>query len=361
VGLGAKYLYCFNKEVIIMKVLITGCAGFIGSHLAKHFLKKNVEVFGIDDLSRKGTQLNLDDLSVYDGFEFFKVDIRNNSDVEEVFKNHGEFELIIHEAGQVAVTTSVADPRTDFEINALGTFNLLEATRLYSPDAFFEFASTNKVYGKMDEVTVVEKDGRYMYEDLHNGVPETQNLDFHSPYGCSKGVADQYVRDYSRIYGLKTVVLRQSCIYGTHQFGVEDQGWVAWFVIASILEKEITIYGDGMQGRDLLWIDDLVDVYVALYENADSVSGEIYNVGGGANNILSLLELVETLKKDGVLAETPEFDDWRPGDQKIFVSDISKLKKDIGWEPKVDPSLGVEKLLNWCRENKNIIASVINN
>ena len=255
-----------------MKVLITGCAGFIGCHLTKYFLSIGNEVIGLDNLSRKGGQENLKWLQTLQGkFEFNKIDIRDFTEVSAIFKRCGQFDLILHLAAQVAVTTSVVDPREDFEINAFGTFNLLEATRLYSPDAFFEFASTNKVYGKMDNVNVVERNGRYEYDMLSKGVNEDYNLDFHSPYGCSKGAADQYVRDYNRIYGLRTVVLRQSCIYGTRQFGIEDQGWIAWFIIASLLEKPITIYGDGMQIRDVLWIEDLADVWVKLFENADKV------------------------------------------------------------------------------------------
>ena len=272
-----------------MKVLVTGCAGFIGSHLAVNFLTKGHKVVGIDNLSRNGSKENLNWLTETNkNMVFCDADIRNFKGVSDVFKIYGPFDLILHMAAQVAVTTSVLDPREDFEINALGTFNILEATRLYSPEAVFEFASTNKVYGKMDKIGVTERNGRYEYDELQKGIDENYNIDFHSPYGCSKGAADQYVRDYNRIYGLKTVVLRQSCIYGTRQFGIEDQGWVAWFVIASLLNKPITVYGDGKQIRDILWIDDLVDVYVKLFENAEKVSGKVFNIGGGPSNTLSL-------------------------------------------------------------------------
>lgn len=341
------------------KVLITGCCGFIGSHLAEHFLKVGSNVIGIDNLSRKGTDLNLKFLSEKKNFEFYKEDIRDFEKMAGIFKKRGPFDLIIHEAAQVAVTTSVINPRMDFEINALGTFNLLEATRLYSSDAFFEFASTNKVYGKMDDLNVVERNGRYDYETLKSGVNEKCCLDFHSPYGCSKGVADQYVHDYSRIYGLKTVVLRQSCIYGTRQFGVEDQGWVAWFIIASIMNRPLTIYGDGKQCRDVLWIDDLVDTYVACYKNVDKVSGEIYNVGGGPKNVLSLIELVDYLKKAGIMTQDPALSDWRPGDQKIFVSDIKKICDAVHWKPKITPQEGVKKLASWAMENKSLLEKVL--
>lgn len=344
------------------KVLIAGCAGFIGGHLTKYFLAAGNTVIGIDNLTRKGSEENLKWLKEIGGNNliFCKEDIRNWAGIESIFKKHADFDLIIHEAAQVAVTTSVVNPREDFEINIGGTFNLLEATRRYSPKAFFEFASTNKVYGKMDELAVIERNGRYEYESLARGVTEKHQLDFYSPYGCSKGAADQYVHDYSRIYGLKTVVLRQSCIYGTRQFGVEDQGWVAWFAIASILERPITIYGDGKQGRDILWIDDLVDVYAKLFENADKVAGQIYNVGGGAENVLSILELVDYLKKQKIMTKDPSFSDWRPGDQKIFVCDTDKLCNAIGWMPKVSPQQGVDILFQWARENKVLLNAVLN-
>jgi CDP-paratose 2-epimerase len=343
------------------KIFITGCAGFIGFHLAQHFLESGAKVIGIDNLSRRGCETNLQALQAggENNFEFYKEDIRNFSSIEEIFKKEGPFDLVIHEAGQVAVTTSIINPREDFEINALGTFNLLEATRLYSPEAFFEFASTNKVYGKMGDIKVVERNGRYEYEDLTNGVSEDYSLDFHSPYGCSKGSADQYVRDYSRIYGLKTVVLRQSCIYGTRQFGIEDQGWVAWFTIAAMLNKPISIYGDGKQGRDLLWIDDLINAYVGLYNNADKVAGKVFNVGGGSENVMSLLELVAILKDSGVMQQDPINAEWRHGDQKIFVCDIKSITSEIQWKPIVSPRQGVAKLIEWTAANKNMLNKIL--
>ena len=238
-----------------IKILITGCAGFIGCHLSKHYLNKGAQIVGIDNLSRRGSGTNLKWLQSQSNgnFKFYNQNVCSFPDILNIYREYAPFDMVIHEAAQVAVTTSTTDPRTDFEINALGTFNMLEATRMFSPEALFQYASTNKVYGKMNNVEVVRRNGRYEYKDLKEGVAEDFQLDFHSPYGCSKGSADQYVRDYHRIYGLKTTVLRQSCIYGTRQFGIEDQGWVAWFTIASILKKPITIYGDGRQVRDVLW------------------------------------------------------------------------------------------------------------
>jgi CDP-paratose 2-epimerase len=211
----------------------------------------------------------------------------------------------------------------------------------------------------MEELGVVERNGRYEYENLPDGVNEAHGLDFHSPYGCSKGAADQYVRDYSRIYGLKTAVLRQSCIYGTRQFGIEDQGWVAWFTIASILDKPLTIYGDGKQGRDLLWIDDLVDAYIELYKNADDLAGGIFNVGGGPGNVLSLLELVDMLRSAGVLRREPAFSEWREGDQKIFVCDTRKMANAIRWQPRTSPAQGVARLIEWTAANKELLARML--
>lgn len=344
----------------MLKVLITGCAGFIGSHLVNRFLSDGATVTGLDNLSRKGSVLNLQWLKSQfsTGLSFHQIDIRDFDTLGNLFKTEGPFDIVIHEAAQVAVTTSVSNPREDFEINALGTFNVLEATRLWSPEAFFEFASTNKVYGGMGDVKIVERCGRYEYEAVRDGISEQYSLDFHSPYGCSKGTADQYVRDYSRIYGLRTVVLRQSCIYGTHQFGLEDQGWVAWFVIASILGKPLTIYGDGKQIRDLLWIDDLVEACVGLYRHADAAAGQVYNVGGGAENTLSLLELVKILKDERVLLSEPQYSDWRPGDQKVFVSNTSKICSAVDWKPIVAPPDGVKMLIEWTIKNKDAIGKL---
>jgi len=305
-------------------------------------------VIGVDSLVRKGCESNLQ-LLQHCGkgrFCFHRQDVRDFSAIESIFKEYAPLDLVIHEAGQVAVTASIANPREDFEVNALGTFNLLEATRLHSPGAFFEFASTNKVYGKMDGLGVVERNGRYEYENLPDGVSEEHALDLHSPYGCSKGAADQYVRDYSRIYG-------------TRQFGMEDQGWVAWFTIASVLGRPLTIFGDGKQGRDLLWIDDLVQVYVRLFENARDVAGQVFNVGGGAANLLSLLELVEMLKSAGILRRAPAFSEWRGGDQKIFVCDTRRIAAAARWRPAVPPAQGVARLIEWTVANRDFLDSML--
>ena len=266
-----------------------------------------------------------------------------------------EAEVIVHLAGQVAVTTSVTHPRQDFEANALGTFNALEAARASGRDPIFIYASTNKVYGGMEEVALYEERTRWRYADLPFGCPEGQPLDFHSPYGCSKGAGDQYVRDYARIYGLPTVVMRQSCIYGPRQFGIEDQGWVAWFVIAAVMERPITIYGDGKQVRDVLYVEDLLDAYDLAIAEIDKVKGEVYNIGGGPQNVMSVwAEFGPLLEKLLGRSIPVRHGDWRPGDQKVFYADIRRAERAFGWKPKIGAQGGVNKLFEWVNENKNL-------
>ena len=346
-----------------MKILISGAAGFIGGHAAARYLSRGAAVVGFDNLSRRGNVENLTWLTAEaakdaGSFRFEHVDIRNESDVLGLFERHGDVDVVIHLAGQVAVTTSFLNPRMDFEANALGTLNLLEATRMYAPGAVFLFASTNKVYGGMEQIRVERQGDRYAYADYPAGIPETAPLDFHSPYGCSKGTADQYVRDYARMYNLKTVVFRQSCIYGTRQFGVEDQGWIAWFTIARLLGKPITVYGDGMQVRDVLWVEDLLDLYQAAIDRIDVAKGRVFNAGGGAGNTLSLLELLDLL--DGPFGKAPPVPhaDWRPGDQRVFVADVTKAKQVLGWHPKVTPAQGVARLAEWAKGFEAVLRTV---
>ena len=343
-----------------MKVIITGVAGFIGGHAARRFLAQGATVIGIDNLSRRGNAENLEELRQLPGdFAFAFGDIRNMNDILRIFAAHEDADVVIHLAGQVAVTTSVTNPRMDFEANALGTFNLLEATRQHCPGAAFLYSSTNKVYGGMEQVVIVEKDGRYAYRDIPEGMIEETPLDFHSPYGCSKGAGDQYVRDYARIYGLKTVVFRQSCIYGSHQFGIEDQGWVAWFTIATILGKPITLYGDGKQVRDVLWVDDLIDLYQAAIDKIDIAAGKVYNAGGGLANTMSLRELLVFLEELAEHPIRPTQADWRPGDQKVFVADCTRVQTELGWSPKIAPKEGVKRLWSWIHSNRALLEKVL--
>lgn len=334
-------------------ILITGGAGFIGVHSARYFQKQGWAATVLDNLSRKGTPENLKWLKAICPITFIEADVRDRDGMERIV---GEVrpDVLLHLAGQVAVTTSVEDPRADFETNALGTLNMLEAVRRHSPKSFFINASTNKVYGRMEDLGIVERNGRYEYSDLPAGVSEERALDFHSPYGCSKGAADQYTIDYSRIYGLGTVTFRQSCIYGTQQFGVEDQGWVAWFAIAAVLGKTITIYGDGKQIRDVLHVDDLVRVYEMAYTLRAKASGQALNIGGGPTHTISLLELIAQLEKMIGKRIPLKWGDWRPGDQPVFVCNVTKAKKLLGWEPSVTVNEGVGGLIAWTRNNRQL-------
>lgn len=338
-----------------MRVFITGGAGFIGCNLADYHMKCGDEAIVFDNLSRKGTDANLAWLRENHGdrLTFVRGDIRDFDALQAALP--AETGRVYHMAGQVAVTTSVVNPREDFEINAFGTFNVLEAVRANAPHAITFYASTNKVYGGMEDILVVEDATRYRYRDLPLGIPEDRLLDFHSPYGCSKGTGDQYVRDYARIYGMRTVVFRQSCIYGLRQFGVEDQGWIAHFCIAARLGRPISIYGNGKQVRDVLWIDDLVAAYNAASDHIDVAAGQIYNIGGGPNITMSIwTEFGPMLAK---LAGHPilvTYGDWRPGDQPVYVSDIRKAEHDLKWTPRVSMPEGVERLWRWIDANPGL-------
>lgn len=346
--------YWMRHEAATMKTIVTGGAGFIGSNASSRYLKQGHRVVVIDNLARDGVRKNLEWLRPQGDLEFHQVDIRDGSQLTRLFEQHHDADQVLHLAAQVAVTTSVVSPREDFEINALGTFNVLEAMRHTGMTAPIIYASTNKVYGEMTSVGVVERSGRYAYQSLPAGVSEEHNLDFHSPYGCSKGSADQYVIDYHRIYGLRTIVFRQSCIYGYRQFGAEDQGWVAWFMIATQLGRPITIYGDGKQVRDILFIDDLLDAYDAAFAVADKAAGRAYNIGGGADNVLSLKELVAYIETRSSKPISAGSADWRPGDQKVFVSDIRRANSELGWAPKITCPHGLDLLYDWIHENREL-------
>jgi CDP-paratose 2-epimerase len=336
------------------KLLVTGGCGFIGSNLMDRLLARGERAVAFDNLSRRGSAINADWLRGRHGsrFELIHADIRDAGAVAEAAR---DADAIYHLAAQVAVTTSVTDPRTDFETNALGTFNALEAARGSGRNPTFIFASTNKIYNGISELDIAEGATRYEFRDLLGGVSEAQPLDFHSPYGCSKGAADQYVRDYHRIYGLRTVVFRQSAIYGERQFGAEDQGWLAWFMIAAVLGRQITIYGDGKQVRDMLYVDDLLNAYDAATARIDQVAGRVYNMGGGPKNTISVWkEFSPMLEKLHGRPIPVAHDDWRPGDQRVCVYDISKAARELDWQPRVPVKAGVEKLYRWVRENANL-------
>jgi CDP-paratose 2-epimerase len=339
------------------QILVTGGAGFVGSNLVYSLLGTGFDVTIFDSLLRRGTVDNLVWLQSHPYRSRLRIvsgDLRDFAAVESAVENA---DIIYHLAGQVAVTSSVADPHTDFEINATGTFNVLEAARSSERRPAVVFTSTNKVYGAMEDVAVVEEHHRYRLQNFPYGISEERNLDFHSPYGCSKGAADQYVLDYSRIYGLPTVVFRMSCIYGPRQFGNEDQGWAAHFIIAALTGRPITVYGNGKQVRDLLFVDDLVRAFRLAAENIDKVSGEVFNIGGGPANTISIWgefgEFLNRLKGERIPVS---YSEWRPGDQPCYVSDIRKAGELLGWRPEIDTEQGIRRLWRWV-SNLDLSAS----
>lgn len=333
-------------------VLITGGCGFIGSNLTARLLSTGYTVTVLDNLRRRGSEINrnwLVSLPESHHLRIIKEDVRQ----PEVVLNAAQgADVIFHLAAQVAVTTSISNPREDFEINALSTLNVLEAARLSKRRPLVVYTSTNKVYGGMEDVTIEEHPSRYAYRDLPYGVSEDRPLDFHSPYSCSKGCADQYVRDYSRMYGIPTVVLRMSCIYGPHQFGNEDQGWIAHFVISALNQRAISIYGDGKQVRDVLFVGDLVDLFCQVLELGEQIGGTIFNIGGGPDNTISIWREFGTLLKDLTGYSIPiTYGDWRCGDQKVYISDIRKAQNLLGWHPVTSLVDGIQKMLHWLQEN----------
>ncbi len=343
-------------------VLITGGAGFIGTNLANRLLEKGHNVAVYDNLSRPGVEQNLEWLvSRHKNIGVMVADVRDHLALEKAVE---EASHVFHLAAQVAVTTSLIDPVFDFDVNLKGTINLLEAIRKSKHRPSLIFTSTNKVYGNLDDIEIRRNSTRYYPVDSaleKSGIGEYRSLDFHSPYGSSKGSADQYILDYARTYGLRNVVFRMSCIYGPHQFGTEDQGWVAHFILKALKGGKITLYGDGMQVRDILYVEDLIDAFEATWENIGDLKGEVFNMGGGPGNVVSLQELIKMLEEFLDERIRVSFEDWRQGDQKYYVSDFSKFSKATGWLPEVSCKDGVEKLYNWLRENNREIKSFAQN
>jgi CDP-paratose 2-epimerase len=335
-----------------MNALITGGAGFVGSNLAAYLLEKGHKVTVFDSLARHGASENLAWLRSLGMENFVHGDVRNAFDVEQTVKNV-EPEVIFHLAGQVAMTTSMQSPRRDFEINVLGSINVLEAVRQYTPKTAIIYASSNKVYGNLEHLDLVEAATRYQPRTIQKGVDEATAIEFHTPYGCSKGAADQYMLDYARGFGLNTAVFRHSTIYGGRQFATYDQGWVGWFCRQAIETKSnpsrpaFTVSGDGKQVRDLLHVSDCVNAYVSAYENIEKARGEAFNIGGGIENSMSLLELLLFLEKRLDLKLNYTHLPWRQSDQKFFVADNSKAEKLIGWVPKKSKESGIEDTINW--------------
>ncbi len=337
-----------------MRVLVTGGAGFVGCNLVDRLLATGNAVKVLDNLSRHGVELNLEWLRARhrSGLEFVRADVR---DYGQVLKAVSDVDGVFHLAGQVAVTTSVRNPREDFEVNALGTLNVLEAARSRGGVRFLFYSSTNKVYGALTGFAIQETPTSYKLSGLPSGVSEKAPLDFFTPYGCSKGVADQYVRDYHRIYGLPTVVFRMSCIYGPRQFGTEDQGWVMHFVKSTLERQPVVIYGDGKQVRDILYVDDLVDAFLRAVDCVQTCAGKVYNVGGGPENALPILDVLRCLESMGHPPTLLSFRDWRSGDQKVYVSDISLAAAELGWKPKVGKEEGLQLLVDWAAQNLAVV------
>jgi CDP-paratose 2-epimerase len=332
-------------------ILITGGAGFVGANLAHRLLSNGHRVRLLDNLSRTGVERNLRWLieSHGDLVDIEVPDVRNLSIVKQAVKDASQ---VFHFAAQVAVTSSLVDPIEDFEINARGTLNILEAIRTTENPPPLVFTSTNKVYGNLADLKFTKQSSRYAPVDntiRERGISEERPLDFHSPYGCSKGAADQYVTDYARTYRIPALVFRMSCIYGPHQYGNEDQGWVAHFVIRSMSCKPITIYGDGMQVRDILFIDDLVDAFLLAQQYMKKLAGSAYNIGGGPTNSISLLELLDLLAELHGGDVSVRFEDWRAADQRYYVADTSKFSRLTGWQPRVTVHEGVRRLYEWMR------------
>jgi CDP-paratose 2-epimerase len=335
-------------------VLITGGAGFIGSNLAHRLLSSGRSVLIYDNLSRPGVEQNLRWLCETHPSNL-TVEVADVRDAQRLTAAVASASQVFHFAAQVAVTTSLENPWHDFEVNAGGTLTLLEALRARKNPPSLVFTSTNKVYGSLPDVTLCQVGQRHEPASpplRASGIGESRCLDFHSPYGCSKGAADQYVLDYARTYGLPASVFRMSCIYGPHQFGTEDQGWVAHFLIRAFAGCPITLYGDGMQVRDILFVEDLIDAFLLAQQNMDCIQGEAFNIGGGPENTISLLELIDLIGT--VCGERPDiaFDEWRPGDQKYYVSDTRKFQAATGWRPRVSVTEGVERLAQWLRQTR---------
>lgn len=339
-----------------MNILITGGCGFLGSNLASYGINKKYNITIFDNLSRYGSYSNLLWLKEIGDFNFIHGDIRNKNDIENIIKQNN-FDAVFHLAGQVAMTTSIENPYKDFEINSLGTLNILDSVRKYSQNTHIFYSSTNKVYGDLERFNYEETDTRYICKEYNNGFPENINLEFHSPYGCSKGAADQYMIDYHRIFNIKTTVFRHSSMYGSRQFATYDQGWIGWFCQKAIEKKYnknsiFTISGNGKQVRDILHAKDMIELYYLALENTDKVSGKYYNIGGGMEQSLSLLELFNML--NDILNIKLEYDckPFRVSDQKVFVADISKINKDINWLPKVKAREGIEEMIYWIENGK---------
>jgi|TARA_B100001971_G_C18221012_1_gene557204 CDP-paratose 2-epimerase len=344
-----------------MKILITGGAGFVGSHAAEYYAKKGDEVVVLDNLSRSKSiysklnpLYNWDYLKKYENIGRINADITNSEEIEKFTQ---DIDAIIHTAGQVAVTPSINDPRQDFKINAQGTFNVLEAARKSKNHPAVVYCSTNKVYGEnINSIPLKEGEWKYQFKDKKflNGIPTGFPIDLteHTPYGCSKLCGDIYAQDYGLRNEVATGIFRMSCIYGTRQFGAEEQGWLVHFIISTLFDIGVTIYGDGKQVRDVLFVSDLIAAFDSFIKNRDKLSGQVFNIGGGSENTLSLLELLNIIEKETGKRSNIHYDDWRPSDQKVYISDISKAKDLLSWSPRISAKKGIKKSIQWIKDNE---------
>jgi len=338
-----------------MKYLITGGCGFLGSNIASEVLRQNDELIIYDNLSRLGGESNLEWLKSQGDFKFIKANTSNFENISQVIKEEKP-DVIYHLAGQVAMTTSISNPRLDFETNTLGSFNVLESVRQFSPETIVVYSSTNKVYGDFEHLDYKATESRYVCNQYSNGFDENIGLDFHSPYGCSKGAADQYMLDYARIFGLKTIVFRHSSMYGSRQFGTYDQGWISWFCQKAVESKydkttTFTISGNGKQVRDVLHADDMIALYINAPKYIEKAKGQVFNIGGGMNNSLSLLELFALIENELDVKLNYKKLPPRESDQKIFVADLKKANDIFNWSPKVDKITGIQRMIGWVDSN----------
>lgn len=342
-----------------MAFLVTGGCGFVGSNLTAELIRRGEEVLVVDDLSRQGSEKNLEWLRGVGKIEFFRIDVRNFFDIQAFFQSHS-ISCVFHLAGQVAMTTSLADPRRDFEINVSGTVNLLECMRKFAPDATIVYASSNKVYGELEEIPLVEKESRYEPAGK-KVIDERARLEFCTPYGCSKGAADQYMLEYARNFGVNSVVFRHSTIYGGRQISSFDQGWVGWFCQKALEARdapgaEFTVNGDGKQVRDLLYVSDAVACYLAAHDHVSTARGKVFNIGGGYENSMSVLELLLHLERRLGVELRPRHLPWRSNDQKYFVADSSKALEILSWKPLISKESGIESTLDWESIRKRTIS-----
>jgi len=341
-----------------MKVLITGGAGMVGSHAAVYYSKKGNEVIAFDNLMRsklfgydkKSVEYNWNFLKGFSNVKRVVGDVRKPADLEKVMNS--DIDLVIHTAGQPGVGYSLNDPAEDYSINAYGTFNVLDHVRRKCPEACVVYCSTNKVYGEnVSNIPLAEKSTRYCFKKI-KAISEDFGIDMtaHTPYGVSKYVGDIYAQEFSHSYGIKTGIFRMSCIYGTRQFGFEDQGWLAHFIISNVMSRPVTIYGDGKQVRDVLYVEDLIAAYDFFYMS--SLKSGIFNIGGGEENTISLLEFIKIIETKTGKKMKVGYAGWRPSDQKVYISDISKVKKALGWKPRVNVDEGIGNLIEWVRKNR---------